>query len=371
MRAAALPLALAGVIALVWPIAPVLAGTTSFTGAAAAQITGFRGGAQSGQDSDSATFSDPNGTLPLQVVARLVDPNNASTAGADAAGVVGAQLADPRTSSGGADTDEFAIDLALSSISTEISYTAQATSEELRNILYAPGELGPESAGATVQLEGRVFVDGAVAIFADQSAMNFTGAFTRLRVTVTKQVEGQSPEQVFLGTLELTGGADRQVTPTHGGNFPTAGIFTTDLSSVDASLSVFQVMVFPNLAINYPFDAVVGQAFTLHAVVEVDAQNVPGGVGVAAVNGTPVSSLNNVVSLTRGSAPAAKMSNALQQERSQPTGEPTFATQNPQPGLFGLFSLCGLLGFESVLGFVALVGLRVWNPYRRGGRRQR
>ena len=65
------------------------------------------------------------------------------------------------------------------------------------------------------------------------------------------------------------------------------------------------------------------------------------------------------------------MSNALQQERSQPTGEPTFATQNPQPGLFGLFSLCGLLGFESVLGFVALVGLRVWNPYRRGGRRQR
>ncbi len=371
MRIATLPLALVGLIAATWPNSAALADTTSFTGSASAQITGFRAGQPSGQDSDSATFSDPNGHLPLQVVARLVDPNDPNAIVANAAGVAAAQFADPRTTAGGQDPDEFAIDLALSSVSADIRYTGHASSEELRNVLYAAGELGTEPAGTSVPLQGRVYVDGALAIFADQNATNLSGASARLRVTVTKEVANQSPQQVFLGTLELVGGDNRQVTATPGGSFPTTGIFDTDLSSVDASLSVFRVLVFPNLAVDYPFDAVVGQAFALRATVEVDAQNIPGGVGVAAVIGTPFSSLNEVVSLTRGSTPAAKMSTAVQRERSAPTGEAAFAVQNPQPGLFGLFSLCGLLGFESVLGFVALIGLRVWNPYRRGGRRQR
>jgi hypothetical protein len=202
-------------------------------------------------------------------------------------------------------------------------------------------------------------------VFADLDSADLTGVSVQLRFAVTKEVPGQDPQQVFLGTMELTGGADRNVAATHEGGFPTAGIFTTDLSSVDSQLGVFRVFVFPNLAIDYPYDVVVGEPFALRATVSVAAQNMPGGIGVAAVIGTPFDSLNQVITLTQGTQTAAKLVNAMKQERAQPTGQAAFETATPLPSFLRLLS-CGALGFESVVGGLALMGLRIWNPYRRG-----
>jgi len=353
--------AAAGVVSLA---APAYSEVTSFGGSVTARIVGLRGGQIDSEEVAEDTIVDPNQNLPLQVVVRRVDPTPPAPTDAEAAGVVGAQLADPRTATTG-DPDEFAIDLALSSLSPTVRYVARASSEEVRRIRYNVGELGTQPAGTTVRLRGRLFVDGVLAVFANNNVADLSGAYVRLRVTVAKEVDGQAPQEVFAGTLALTGGTDRTVTPATTGGFPRVGVLSADLSAVDSELGVFRVLVFPNLTVDYPYDAVVNEDFALRATVTVEAENIPGGVGVAAVIGTPFEALAQVVASTRGNDAAAKMTTALSQERRQPTGKPAFADDNPLAGFLRFFPLCGLFGVESVLGALALVGLRIWNPYRR------
>lgn len=341
----------------VWLAQAARAEVTSVRGSAAAEVREIQGTATGTSDSVALAYPDPDPNLPLQAVAQLTDPNET------AAGVAAAQFADPRTASG-PDPDEFAIDIALSSISPDVHHTATGKTEEIRGVRFTPSEVGA-AAGEVVRLTGRMYVDGALAIFAGNAATDLTGASVLLRVTITKEVSGQEPQTVFSGTLHAAGGADRQVTIEAGGRFPQSSIFTTDLAGIDPQLSVFRVYIFPNLVLDYPFDATVDEEFVLRATVEVEATNAPGDVGVAGVIGTPLQSITDVVGLTQGSATAQKMTTALKQERTAPTGEPAFPTQARQNCLF---CGCGLFGLESLLGMAGLLGLR--SVYGSGARRR-
>ena len=298
-------------------------------------------------DQASKTFPGTGVTLPLQVVARLADLDEES------AGSVAAQFADPNTVPG-PNPEEFAFNLALDSLSPNISYTAQASTEEVRGVQFSASEAGAAD-GVLVQFRGRVFIDGALAIFAAQNATDLTGAQVTFRVTIVQQTEGAADQEVFAGSISVTGGPNRQISHAADGAFPTSAIVDTDLGILDPQLGVFHVFSLPNLIIEYPFAARVGQPFTLRAKIEAEAANRPDGVGVAAVLGTPLSSLQEVIQLTQGQATAQKMTAALQQERAAPTGKPTFPTANV---LATLFPGCGLFGIESVLGVCGLIALR-------------
>ena len=311
---------------------------------------------------DAAELTFPENTLPLQVIARHVIPEET------AAGLIAAQFSDPNTALTD-DTDQFAIDLALSSVASDASHQARGAAEEARQILYSVGELGSQAEGETVPLRGRLFLDGALAIFAETDVVDLTGVRVSFHVTVEKEAAGAT-ETVFDGALELTGGPNRQVNTTVTGDFPRLGIFNADLTGVDPDLAVFRAAVFPGLVVNYNYDAVVGQPLTLRAKVGVDAANVPGGSGVAAVIGTPVEALQDVISRTRGSATAQKMTTALTQERQSPTGTPLATAQTSNTAPCPCLSACGLVGFEAVAGLVALVGWRTTShPVRRARRR--
>jgi len=292
-------------------------------------------------------------TLPLQVVTRVVDPNER------AAALIAAQFADPRTAAG-PDPDEFAIDFALSTLDANVFDTGQGTAEETRVVRFTAAEMG-SAAGSKVKVAGRMYLDGALAIFAGTETTDLTGASVALKVVITAELQGQEPQTVFSGSLTATGGTNRGVTLTAAGNIPTTGVFDTDLSAIDPELSVFRVFVFPSMQLNYTFDAIVDESMTLRAKVMIDGANVGGQSGVAAVLGTPLSALQDVVTATQGAQTAAKMDNALAQERAKPTGTDAFAAQNLTQTPF--FPACGLFGFESLLGLVGLAGLKC--GYRR------
>lgn len=329
---------------------PAGAEVVSASATVSANVHEIRLGAPGAGDSVEQTFPDPASVLPLQIVARHVIDDET------AAGLVAAQFSDPNTALTD-DTDEFAIDLALSSVTPDASHEAHGAAEEVRQILYAAGELGPEAEGETVQVRGRLYLDGALAVFADADVTDLTGAHVSFRVFVEKEADGLT-ETVFQGTLDLTGGPNRQVSTSVTGDFPILGIFNADLTGVDPDLAVFRAAVFPGLIVHYNYDAVVGQPLTLRAKVAVDAANVPGGSGVAAVIGTPVEALPEVISRTRGSAAAQKMVTALVRERESPTGTPLATAQTNYPGPCPCLSACGLLGFEMLAGLLALVGWR-------------
>jgi hypothetical protein len=334
------------VIGATWAAMPAEAEIISFGGSASAAIQEFRATPTGNTDSDSETFPGTGVTLPLQVIARLADSDE------EAAGSVAAQFADPNLVAG-PNPEEFAFNLALNSLSPEIYYTAQASTEEVRGVQISAAEAGVAE-GEVGQFIGRVFIDGALAIFAVQDLTDLTGAQITFRVTVVQQTEGQADQEVFAGTLSMTGGANRSVTFAADGDFPTSGVIDADLAALDPQLSVFRVAILPNLIVEYPFEARVGEAFTLRARISADAANRPGGAGVLAVLGTPLDTLQEVIQLTRDQVAAQKMMTALQQERAAPTGKETF----PENPLAKLFPACGLFGFESLLGVCGLFALR-------------
>jgi len=342
-------------LAATWLAVPARSEIVSISGSASAAIQSHDATGQTGSDQSTQTFPSGDATLPLQVIARLADTENG------AAGSAAAQFADPQTAQG-PNPEEFAINLALNSLAPDIFYTAQASTEELRGVLLRPADVGLAAVGQTVELSGRLFIDGVLAVFAVEDVTDLTGVTIDMRVTIVKEVGGAEPQPVFAGTLSVAGGKNRAVTATVEGGFPTSGIVDSDLTSLDPELGVFRVFVLPNLILDYPYDAAVGEPFSLRATVEIEAANRPDGVGVAAILGTPVATLQEVIDATRGAAAAKTMMTALQDERAAPTGAPTFPTPTPPP-----FPTCGLFGLEGLLGLLGLLGMRRANhkPYDR------
>ncbi len=346
------PAAMVGTVLAV-VLAPLAqADIVTIAGFTQAEVTEYRFGEEGDTDRATELFDGTAGTLPLQVVAQLVssDPDE------EAAAAVAAQFADPRELAQ-PNPEEFAINLALNSVSPNIRYEAQAISRETRDVLFSPGELGLFSnEGDVVNLTGRLFLDGALVLLAIDPTHDLTGAYVRLRVTVVQSTEGQEDQTVFSGAVELRGTANGDATVVAEGDFPTTQLLRSDLAIVSEDFAAFQVLIIPDITIDYTYSATVGVPFTLQATIEVEAANVADESGVAAVIGTPVDTLSQVIDLTQGQQVAGNTLKIINDERENPTGEPAF----PQnlPVFAPLFSACGVLGFESLIGVAALVGLK-------------
>lgn len=339
---------------------------TSIAGYTLAEVTEFRSGVEGDHDRATDSYPETCTVLPLQVVAHLFSSGAlAGDATEEAAAIVGAQFADPREPNT-PNPEEFAIDLALNSVSENIRYEARALAKEKREVLFSPGELGlflPR--GATARLTGRLFLDGALVLFAEDADKDLTGAWVTLTVTVVKRIEDLPDETVFTGEIELRGEADGQVTWTKEGEFPPGELNSDNLTEDLPEFGAFHVLFIPDKPIDYSYSADIGQEFILEATVEVTAANLPDGCGVAAVLGTPDdvrTALTEVIELTQGTEVAAETVLALDSARENATGDAAFL----QPALF---PLCGVLGFETLVGLAALVGIRNFASPRRHPRK--
>ncbi len=289
----------------------------------------------------SEDFPGTSDELPIAAVTKLValDPE-------EAAGSVAALFADP-TELDQPNPEEFAMNFALSSVTPHTYYEALAASSEERDIVFSSAEIVGTQDGDEIELIGRLFLDGALTIFAAESAKDISNVDVTLRVTVTKIASDETETTVFEGTVTLAGAADGQVTIEADGDLPTDTLVLSDLSVLNPDFGVFQVLIIPPMELDYQYDAVVGEQFTLAAKFQVEGRNDVDGIGCAAIIGTPVDSLNEVIALTADAATANMMQRQIRQERDAPTGTLVFQPQTPTFGLCpaaGLFSL-GMLAF--------------------------
>jgi hypothetical protein len=300
--------------------------------------------------SQTSTSVFPGNALPLQVLADLTTGQGSFPS----AGAVAAQFADPNNVLL-ANPEEFAINLTLNSVAPDVSYDGVAVSEETRVVQFAAGELGVGSAeGDLASVRGRLFLDGALAIIAADSGRDLTGCTVKLALTITRSTEGQPDETAYFGSVALVGGGGGGVDVQSDGDFPTARLILSNLGRLSENFGALQVLIIPNIQIDYTYTAVVGTPATLTARVQVDAANSPDNVGVAAVLGTPIGTLSQVLTLTNGFDAASKTVDLIQRERSDPTGQAAFPQGASTP-----FGNCGLFGLEAMLGLVGLVGLKL------------
>ena len=335
---------------------PAAAEISSIAGYTQAEVTEFRSGVEGDTDRATESYPGTSAELPIQVVARLVSSGFlGGNALEEAAAAVAAQFADPRTVSS-PNPEEFAINLALNSVSENIYYQGRAISRETRGVLYSAGELGVlATEGTEVSLTGRFYLDGALALMAVDATRDLTGASVTLNVTVVQRAEGQEDVTVFSGAVTLSGDVDGAASVAAAGSFPTTRLVLTNLGIISSEFAAFHALIIPNIAIDYSYTATVGQEFTLEATVEVTATNLPDECGVAAVLGTPTDTLTQVIGLTQGTEVASKTVTALTNERESPTGDAAFPRTTLVPFLF---PLCGGLGFETLIGLTLLVGIR-------------
>jgi len=335
---------------------PTAAEVTSIAAHAQAEVTEFRSGGEGDTDRASESYPETSAVLPIHAIARLTSSGFlGGIATEEAAAAVAAQFADPRVVTS-PNPGEFAINLALNSISENIRYQARAITQETRGVLYSAGEAGLLTLeGTEVNLTGRLFLDGALTLLAGDATKDLRGAYVNLSVTVVKRVDGQPEQTVFAGAVELSGAADGGRNVNYEGSFPTEELALSDRALGLPEFAAFHVLIIPNITIDYPYPATVGEEFTLEATVEVTAANLPDRCCVAAVLGTPTDTLTQVIGLTQGAQVASETVGALNSERENAGGTAGFS----QPtGVPLLLPLCGGLGFETLIGLAALAGIR-------------
>ena len=335
-------------IAVLWPAA-ALAEITLIGGIVEATLKETRFNIDGDSDEVFEIFPGTASSLPIRVVASLTAPG-----GEIAAAKAAAQFADPRDLDQ-PNPEEFAINLALNSATFNTRYEARIRTEELRNIVFRAGELGDAVEGETVLVVGRLFLDGALAIFAVDPVRDLLGAQVTLSVRVVQETD-VADLTVFAGSVEINGGASGTATVSASGQVDTTTLILSDLASVSDDFGAFHVLIIPNLDIAYSYDASIEAPFKLRATVEVSATNLGGGVGIAALVGAPADALESVIGTTTGQAAAGKMSTTLALERANPTGVAAFPTLAPPAA--PLPPLCGLFGIEAIVGLMLIGGVR-------------
>ncbi len=338
------------VTALLWITTAAPAEITSLSGSAEVVIQELRNGGAGQRTQVLETFPGTSNVLPLQVFARQTSADPDSPAAAAAA----AQFADPRESAQ-PNPEEFAVNMTANSFAPGVAYECRAVLTEDRGVRILSGEVN-RAEGRPVGLTGRLFLDGALAIYAGESRRDLSGASVRVGVTIDQLRPGQEAQRVFSGSIELSGQPGGRVSVSAGGAFPVATLVLTDLSFVADEFGTFHVLIIPDMTIAYDYDAIVGEEFTLRAIVETTMVHPAGGVGVAAVLGSPTETLTEVIGLTQGQQAAARFLQAVQSEREEPSGEPAFPP--PRTPLSPLLVLCGLFGLESAAGLALLGAMR-------------
>jgi hypothetical protein len=344
----ALPAALA---AALLACAAASAEIIGLEGSAAATVTEFRDGVPGDQTDVIDFFPRTQQQFPVRVFAEL------SASDAPAAAAAAAQFADPQELLQ-PNPEEFAINLALNSASPFIYYTGQARTEETRTIVLSSSELGGAAEGETVTVAGKLFIDGAIALYGRQAGHDLTGASVSVQVTIVRQV-GEQVVVLLSGRAELIGQSGGAVEVVTSGGLPGDTLILTQLGNASDEFATFPTLILPQLEVNYAYDVVAGEEFKLTATVQVEAQNAVDGVGVAALVGTPVDSIEQVIGLTVSDDAAAKTIATLRAARLDPARFVAPAA-NLSDGVLG--GACGLFGVEFLIGLAGLVG---WSGARR------
>lgn len=338
--------------------APAAAEVTSLSGSASVSVQQFTSNIPTAPVSASGAF--PAQPLPIQVVASI----DSTAAENLAAAVIAAQFEDPNLSGG--NPSDFAVNAAFNSLSPNVFFRGQALLSETRGILFTSSEIGARD-GTNFTTEGKVFLDGAFAIFATNAGTNLSTSNIAMNVTVVLQRPGQDDATVFEGSLTFSGTADGSVQASAGGALPVTSLVLADLTPFVPQYGVFEMLIIPRLVISYRFPSTVGQEFSLVASVQLNMTQTPN-AGIAAVLGTPVNAISQVITNTQGTTTAQKVLEAIEDERADPTGEPAFPQPTPRPT--PLFPLCGPIGLEAALGLAALSGLRWGVRGRRAAPRE-
>lgn len=339
---------------------PAKGEVTNFTGSSSAKVIQFSGLLPVQSDFEQAIISITTDKPPAVSRARL--DRHETEEEIVAAGQVVAIYTEPNLNDFFGPSD-VGLDLGAFSDDSFTSWLVEATAQETRTVEFA-------STGDTNLLTGFVSSDrasssvslsGILLITANDPAYDLSGAEASIQVKVSKRQIGHLPETLLEGTVKLVGGPNGSVEIAESsGAFAMSFLSVVDFETGIEDLPLVRAVQFLGTQLPYEYDIVTGQPIFLDLAVTSQLHVPPGGVGAAAVFGTPMDGLASVLERIKKDDSGARLLDVVNQHVD--TTGAAYVNNDPLAGLSGM---CGSTGAASFAGM--LLGCCILT--RRGRRR--
>lgn len=343
---------------------PLHAVVTTIDGQVQSEVKELVGGSVVNSDFAFKDLNDTTSTLPLVATAELTRTEGSdTTAGARSV----TTFSDPRLSTL-PDPNEFAVDLAAVSDQAGVSYTGNSTATETRSITFLSNEIQADD-GTDLLAESQFFVDGIILLWGQAGQTGVQGTTASINFKVDQSGGSlASPATALNAALSLTGQADGSAVLAATGGLEAGNVIQLNLTGQVQNLGPLHVIIIPDMAIPYQYNAKVGEAFTLKAVVKSDVAAAPQ-TGAAVVLGVPLLELASLINQVTG-ADTGTLLQTLVNARVASSGSPDKplvlkaegTTVTVLQGGVTPPPFCGIFGMESVL---AAAGLGVVSLARR------
>jgi hypothetical protein len=316
-----------------------------------AQVQEYVGGVEGSFDSAFEDFGTTSMTLPIQVAAGLLPPEETSTNGFIAQAF--ADFRDPAAATS-RNPGEFGLETDAYAQGPDIHFAGEAVAAETRRVVFSGDELSLLAGEDQQRVQSSVFVSGAAVIWSQDPGRDLTGLSVSLRISVEQRLPDAAPLVVFQASLTVQGAPDAVVTldspdgivATLGGPelISAVGGFTEpQLLQELADLGRLHLLLIPRQELTYFYTVPRDVEFDLTATVESRAVNLPGGTGVGAVFGRTFETLTEVIgqstaAASKGAALQAAV-NAAMLDAPASRREPGDAPVAASPAV-----LCGAMG---------------------------
>jgi len=252
---------------------------------------------------------------------------------------------------------EFALEAACFSDDAEVSYEVDSSAMESRRVLFVraardgvPREID-FGFSDTAEVTSRVFLSGAIVLWATNAAADLDSIAADVRVSITREADGES---LFSTSVVLRPDGDDV-------SVATTGPIIVDEISVDqlatlglddgsaaaladlAEAGLLRLIVVPTQSHRYSYEVTADEELTLTAQLDVGLRGAAGGTGVAAVLGRPFQNLADFVQSPLPGVDGAKL---------QQTINLSIADRAAR-GASGP-ALCGAVGGEALLAIIPL-----------------
>lgn len=358
------------VLVLVGAAAPANGAILSFSADVESEVREFFEGTVT--DTDVAQESFPAGTtdtLPMEAFAQLGVPAGVETVPAIGRAVT--QFNDPRLSTQPS-PEEIGVTAIVYSRDPYVFHEARCSATETRTVQFSPAEVFRNN-GALVGMQSRFFVDGVLLVWGDTEGTDLSGVDATLRIRVESNRPGVGPITVLSGELVAEGQADGSVVSRTSGSVFSSGVVSVNIGGSALGPAVLQAIAIPDLVVPYPYEAVVGESFTLTAKVDAFVRTRPGGRGAAVVLGVPIDELASAVEQVAGVIGAEAVRDSLAARGILPgkavgtsgADAALDVLEEPRGGKLPFFPACGLFGAESLVLLALASGWAGWRGSRR------
>ena len=364
-------------IMTVWAVGWLLAAPSvdaaiiGFDARASTTVQELLAGQAASVSSDLQEWDGSADVLPLQAFASVITSELAGPGGARGQAV--SDFDDPQRLDQ-PNPEEFGLEVASFANVASVGYTVLSEGVERRIVLFTSPGANPEvpaeiefDADDTRLVSSRVYVSGAVLVWALDEKADLTGVSAELGITVTQDAD---TTPVFSNGLKLQGGAGGTLTTELDSPlvYELGGIeLLTDESDAEAveqvaagleTVGTVAVVLIPPQEHTYSYTVTADRQTLLTAEFALRVRNVPGGTGVAAVLGRPFDTLADFIENALPEVDGA----ALQASLNKSVEDRAVGLVNDGQGEAADRSrLCGAFGGEA-LALLLLLGL---GPVRR------